>query len=279
MNFANDIIKRTMSSGNVRIVDNDEPAALWNDTKRFPYEQAHNGEMDAIHHWIGYGRDIDAPFPAEEWTPLMLACAHGNTDLARVLLDSGANAGSRVSTTVLSGHSPLHIASRYGHTNIVSLLIFSGAKVDERDRHGLTPLHYAAGNGKKKCVELLIATGSLPSIQGPNGSTALDMAKQGGYGDIVVLIQRSFDKGRERTIMKAWLESLDCEEYLARFFCAGYDDLGFIVDHGLTQGDLDCIGIPLCKLGLRRKLLALHNAASFIASDVKGEASSVVNAP
>ena len=43
---------------------------------------------------------------------------------------------------------------------------------------------------------------------------------------------------------------------------AGYD-LAFIAAHGLTDQDLDCVGIPLTKLGLRRKLLARFNISSF----------------
>ena len=33
---------------------------------------------------------------------------------------------------------------------------------------------------------------------------------------------------------------------------------------GLKEEDLDCVGIPMTKLGLRRKLLALHTLNQFL---------------
>ena len=43
---------------------------------------------------------------------------------------------------------------------------------------------------------------------------------------------------------------------------AGYD-LKFIATEGLTEEDLDCCGIPIEKLGLRRKLVKLHKLDEF----------------
>ena len=49
---------------------------------------------------------------------------------------------------------------------------------------------------------------------------------------------------------------------MAGFLRAGYD-LPFIAKQGLTEPDLDCVGVPLSKLGLRRKLIALHALDKF----------------
>ncbi len=43
-----------------------------------------------------------------------------------------------------------------------------------------------------------------------------------------------------------------------------YDDLHFIVNIGLSAEDLNCIGMPMSRLGLRHKLTALHNARAFL---------------
>lgn len=43
---------------------------------------------------------------------------------------------------------------------------------------------------------------------------------------------------------------------------AGYD-LPFIQKHGLSDADLDCVTIPATKLGLRKKLMALHQIEKF----------------
>ena len=42
------------------------------------------------------------------------------------------------------GFTPLHLASMFGHTDIVAYLIAKGQPVDLVDRHGMTPLMHAA---------------------------------------------------------------------------------------------------------------------------------------
>lgn len=44
-----------------------------------------------------------------------------------------------------SGCSPIHIASRFGHTPIVAYLIAKGCDVNCRDQRGLTPLMMGVG--------------------------------------------------------------------------------------------------------------------------------------
>ncbi len=69
---------------------------------------------------------------------------------------------------------------------------------------------------------------------------------------------------------RAWLVALGALEHLPRFISAGYD-LSFIAKHGLAAEDLDCIGIPKEKLGVRRKLMALHNLKEFFTGDEEEE--------
>lgn len=63
-------------------------------------------------------------------------------------------------------------------------------------------------------------------------------------------------------MFRQWLNSLGAGEYLLRFVNAGYD-LPFIAKHGLEDKDLDCVGIPSNKMGLRRKIMNLHELSKF----------------
>jgi hypothetical protein len=63
-----------------------------------------------------------------------------------------------------------------------------------------------------------------------------------------------------------WLTSLGAVEYFAQFIEAGYD-LDFIKKYGLKEEDLDCVGIPTTKLGLRRKFIALYRLEDFYSND------------
>ena len=61
---------------------------------------------------------------------------------------------------------------------------------------------------------------------------------------------------------KEWLNHLGAGEYVNRFLDAGYD-LPFISKFGIKDDDLDTIGIPKSKLGLRRKLIELYKLKDF----------------
>lgn len=57
----------------------------------------------------------------------------------------GANAN--INAQHCHGLTPLHCAAYYGHTKIISTLLFTNADVSIRANDGCTPLHDAAMNG------------------------------------------------------------------------------------------------------------------------------------
>lgn len=242
------------------------------DDAAFPYQELRQGDSMTLRAWLARGGQIDAPLlrtVAETWTPLMLACAEGDVALVRAIIETGgARASASVGTKVLASSTPLHVASRYGHAGAAAVLLELGAAVDARDTIGATPLQYAAGNGHLKTMEVLLDVGAETLAESPGGATALDMADMAGFGDAAALLRKRAVRGEagaaKRRALVSWLEALDCEEFLGRFLRAGYDDLPFMASHGLTEADLDCVGVPTEKLGLRKKLLAMHGVEQFL---------------
>lgn len=245
------------------------------DRTTFPYREVQRGDTNALQAWVARGGQIDAPLLdaiAETWTPLMFACAEGDASVARAIVKyGGARAFARVSTKVLASPAPLHIAARFGHTAVATVLVELGADVGAADNIGMSSLHYAAAHGHLRVIQVLLDAGANASVKAPGGATALDMAEMEGFEDVAAALRRRTLGGEagavKRNALSSWLAALGCDEFTARFLTAGYDDLAFLATQGgLTDADLDCIGVPREKLGLRKKLQVMHGVEEFIST-------------
>ena len=85
------------------------------------------------------------------------------------------------------GNTPLHIASRYGHTQIVKFLVNKGADVNSKNTYGYTPLLSACGgmNPDINLLKELIAKGADINAQLDRGLTALHFATMSGNIEII----------------------------------------------------------------------------------------------
>ena len=59
------------------------------------------------------------------------------------------------------GYTPLHVAARYGHHQLATLLIRKGARVDDQDCSGATPLHIAALYGLADTVNFFLQMNAM----------------------------------------------------------------------------------------------------------------------
>ena len=74
------------------------------------------------------------------------------------------------------GYTPLHLAERYGHHQLATLLIRKGARVDDQDCSGTTPLHIAALYGLADTVNVLLNMNATKEMKDKNGETPLEVA-------------------------------------------------------------------------------------------------------
>jgi len=101
-------------------------------------------------------------------TTLNLAVANDRPDIAKSLLENGANVNERNAT----GFTPLHLAIVRNNPDMVSLLVDNGANVNEEQRFGDTPLHLA--NRKNPVIsKLLLAKGADMNSTNRFGDTPL----------------------------------------------------------------------------------------------------------
>lgn len=84
--------------------------------------------------------------------------------------------------------SPLIFASSAGRTEIAKLLLDYGANVNYQDKSGYSALMWAASNGYTQIVEMLINNGADVNKQNRYGNNALILATRGNYTEIVSLL-------------------------------------------------------------------------------------------
>jgi ankyrin repeat protein len=127
---------------------------------------AKSGISEAVTMLIKKGADVNAQ-SRYGYKALSLACAYGNIETVKILLDHGASPFGnypiynekgdiveerRVCFGILS-------ASRKGTPELIQLLVDYGADIQENDLNGETLLHKASESGNHKLIDYLISSG------------------------------------------------------------------------------------------------------------------------
>ncbi|HEX4083403.1 MAG TPA: ankyrin repeat domain-containing protein [Chthoniobacteraceae bacterium] len=202
--------------------------AFWNKHKeperefQALHEAADVGDVEAVKRIIGEGAKIDelnylgAP-------PLQYAVARGYIEIARILVDNGADVNFRIekggtplmgAATCLKPRSIEFLLSQRADPNkkgidglfplacpfqpavaavdkqieCIRLLISAGARINERTDSGFTPLMKAAWFGNTQAAEELLRLGADPGLQDIRGRTAAAVASERSHDGLAKLL-------------------------------------------------------------------------------------------
>ncbi len=100
------------------------------------WQAAITGNTAVVQQHIAAGTDLDAKEDYGGSTPLILAAIFGKKEVARILIDAGADLELRNS----KGSTALHQACFFCRGEIVKMLLKAGADSSQTDRDGRTPL-------------------------------------------------------------------------------------------------------------------------------------------
>ncbi|EQC42442.1 hypothetical protein SDRG_00177 [Saprolegnia diclina VS20] len=107
----------------------------------------HGGDLCEVQLFVAAGHDVNQDRLDRRcqiaFTPLQFAAKHGYDDIARFLLQHGAQVNAANSFR----RTPLMFAARHGHPKMVQLLLDAGASIVAKDNLENTPLHLAAVAG------------------------------------------------------------------------------------------------------------------------------------
>eukprot|EP00403_Amphidinium_massartii_P009761 CAMPEP_0178423340 /NCGR_PEP_ID=MMETSP0689_2-20121128/27636_1 /TAXON_ID=160604 /ORGANISM="Amphidinium massartii, Strain CS-259" /LENGTH=195 /DNA_ID=CAMNT_0020044927 /DNA_START=18 /DNA_END=602 /DNA_ORIENTATION=- len=122
--------------------------------------------------------------PCTGSSPLHIACRSGHQDIVRLLVQNGASVNVTEIASI-GGRAPLHLAACQGLTPIAATLLEGRADVNIADAKGLTPLHVAAQDGHLEVTRILLRNGADPHIRDGSGFNAAYWAKEFGFRSVV----------------------------------------------------------------------------------------------
>ena len=112
-------------------------------------------DLSFIEHLIEKGADVNLKNTSDGWRGLHYAISCGSDDVARLLIEKGAD----VNAIADDGTTPLILAAKNDSVFIAKLLLEKGANVNWRDMKKKSAMSYAKGilgfHKKKKMMQLL----------------------------------------------------------------------------------------------------------------------------
>lgn len=107
---------------------------------------------------------------SEEITPMHVAARAGHLNVVKALLDAEIDPN----TPDINGFTPLHLASDMGHSRVVQHLLQAGASPKSRTKGLDLPIHLAAARGHTESIKMLVeADPSLASAPDKEKNTVL----------------------------------------------------------------------------------------------------------
>jgi ankyrin repeat protein len=137
---------------------------------------AYHGDLVALRLALDSGADVNfkdlSGYTALHWVSFMGVVGEDRAEMARVLIDAGADVNSSLSD---EGPSVLSTACDAGNPEIVRLLVEHGADVND-DRDGSTPLIQSIHSANIEIVQYLLLHGADPKKRDLSGKSPVEVA-------------------------------------------------------------------------------------------------------
>jgi hypothetical protein len=119
----------------------DQPQKVVNPPSVGLQEAAARGDLPTVKQHIAAGSNLEEKDPMGGSTPLITAAVFGHVEVARALIEAGADVNTRNN----EGSTPLHTAAFLCHPEIVEALLANRAEKSIRNNAGATALESVAG--------------------------------------------------------------------------------------------------------------------------------------
>ena len=118
--------------------------------------------------------------------PLHVASRRGHAEVVSLLLQHDADVNLKCTT--FGDWTSLHFVSYLGDAKVAQLLLEHGANINAQTKHHMTPLWFASFWGRLEVVRLLLRNGADVHIRHDNGTTPLQKAKEAEHFEVAQLL-------------------------------------------------------------------------------------------
>lgn len=235
-----------------------------------------SGDTARVNQLLETGTDINAKLLYDEFgnplnlSPVQFAAARGRTDVVKMLIEKGAQAGTPgcdVKGDVLL------TAAMNGQTETVRWALDQGADINLYDAKGCTALIWSAFKGYTACVSLLLSRGADAGRMDNAGKDAYQYACERGDFNMTSRIMASGDQQTAAALKGLTVEQLLIvdNQWKGRLFLGGWTERlieakntqlpGFIARSTVDQR-IAMLNTVEKKLTKYQTLLAIQNSAA-----------------
>jgi ankyrin repeat protein len=205
-----------------------QPTENWNGKEKRAKQRANemlnnlirasqDGDTEKLNEALNNGVDVNAkssrwPYG---WTALHHAIQQEHSEIAKMLLDAGADMNATIEERKYDpgydpaydsgykndGMSVLDMAINYERIEILKMLFAAGADVNKTiDSVNNTFLHFASLRGKLEMVKMLLDAGADVNAKNDDGETAIDLAKSQWQTPTVKLLEKAISHHSHQNI-------------------------------------------------------------------------------
>lgn len=150
------------------------------DNKPLIFESIRYNHIDIVKLQIN-DNNINVTTPIGD-TPLLVACKHGNSDIALFLIEYGVDVNARNDKI----ETALMYACKNNLIEVVKILVKLNVDVNIQNEDDITALMFAAKEDNIDIINILLSSGALVStLTDKNGFTAMDLAKSNAVTNIL----------------------------------------------------------------------------------------------
>ena len=234
---------------------------------------ARTGNVDAVKLLLAHGAEVNAKETRRGQTALMWAVAQQRPEVARALIEHGAD---------------VHARSKASFTPLLALTY--GADVPTSSKGGFTPLLFAAQQGDVDLARILLAAGANVNDATPEDGSALVVASAGNHEALAAfLLDKSADPNAadgngitalHYALLKG-ISLLGGVESGAKYYCcASYwlrpnmpELVKALLAHGANPNVRLVQAPPRLRLLYRSRLISLDGATPFLLAAAAGDVS------